>query len=87
MTGSVSTMASRCAHPFLEDRQWLSLAPASHRQDGWPVVCEDYRQWVLEDKFREGRPAWEAAGALFVDDVFPYELMKPSSSKTTRFPT
>lgn len=45
-------------------------------EDSWPVVCEDFIQWVVEDRFCNGRPAWEAAGAVFVDDVTPYERMK-----------
>ena len=45
-------------------------------EDGWPVVCEDFEQWVLEDKFVAGRPAYEEAGVQLVDDVVPYELMK-----------
>ncbi len=44
--------------------------------DAWPVVCEDFEQWVLEDNFAQGRPAWEGAGVQLVDDVEPYELMK-----------
>jgi fructuronate reductase len=40
------------------------------------VVTESFRQWVIEDDFRAGRPAWERAGALLVDDVTPYEVMK-----------
>jgi fructuronate reductase len=44
--------------------------------DACPVVCEEFRQWVLEDKFIAGRPAWELAGAQFVSDVYPYELAK-----------
>jgi len=40
------------------------------------VVCEPFRQWVLEDKFTQGRPRWEMAGAQFVSDVYPYELAK-----------
>ena len=32
--------------------------------------------WVLEDRFAAGRPAWEHGGALFTDDVEPYELLK-----------
>ena len=32
--------------------------------------------WVIEDRFAAGRPAWEAAGAIFTDDVEPYELLK-----------
>jgi len=44
--------------------------------DQWPVVCEPYTQWVLEDDFSIGRPPYEAAGVQVVDDVEPYELMK-----------
>jgi mannitol 2-dehydrogenase len=44
--------------------------------DRWPVVCEPYAQWVLEDRFSAGRPRYEDAGVQVVDDVRPYELMK-----------
>jgi mannitol 2-dehydrogenase len=44
--------------------------------DGWPVVCEPFTQWVLEDHFGQGRPPFEDAGVQLVDDVVPYELMK-----------
>ena len=44
--------------------------------DAWPVVCEPFTQWVLEDAFTAGRPPYEDAGVQVVDDVEPYELMK-----------
>jgi mannitol 2-dehydrogenase len=44
--------------------------------DLWPVVCEPYTQWVLEDTFTDGRPGYEKAGVQLVDQVEPYELMK-----------
>ncbi|WP_082772593.1 mannitol dehydrogenase family protein [Actinoplanes sp. TFC3] len=44
--------------------------------DAWPVVCEPFTQWVLEDAFPLGRPAFEDAGVQVVADVEPYELMK-----------
>jgi mannitol 2-dehydrogenase len=44
--------------------------------DGWPVVCEPFTQWVLEDRFTLGRPAIEQVGVQVVADVEPYELMK-----------
>lgn len=44
--------------------------------DAWPVVCEPYTQWVVEDHFTLGRPALETVGVQLVDDVVPYELMK-----------
>ena len=45
-------------------------------QDQWPVVCEPFTQWVLQDAFTAGRPPYEQAGVQVVDDVEPYELMK-----------
>jgi fructuronate reductase len=44
--------------------------------DGAPVVCEPFRQWVIEDRFAGPRPVWEHAGAELVADVEPYEEMK-----------
>ena len=47
------------------------------RRDEWPVMCEPYKHWVIEDNFVDGqRPAWEKVGALLVPDVRPHELMK-----------
>ncbi|HEU5484366.1 MAG TPA: mannitol dehydrogenase family protein [Microlunatus sp.] len=45
-------------------------------RDGWPVVAEPFFQWVLEDRFVAGRPAWQDVGVQLVPDVEPYELMK-----------
>ena len=45
-------------------------------EDRAPVVCEPFRQWVIEDRFTGGRPRWELAGAEPVADVAPYEEMK-----------
>lgn len=45
-------------------------------EDGWPVFCEGFKQWVLEDNFPAGRPPLEQAGVQFVPDVAPYEHMK-----------
>ncbi len=40
------------------------------------VETEPFMQWVIEDNFTNGRPEWEAAGALFIRNVEPYEMMK-----------
>ena len=45
-------------------------------EDEWPVVCEPFIQWVVEDEFSNGRPPWESAGVRFVSDVGPCEKMK-----------
>ncbi len=57
-----------------EDRQ--QLTDRFDLEDSWPVVCEPFTQWVLEDNFTAGRPAYENVGVQLVDDVEPYELMK-----------
>ena len=44
--------------------------------DQAPVETEPFTQWVIDDRFPSGRPAWEAGGALFVENVRPYEAMK-----------
>lgn len=46
--------------------------------DRAPVYCEDFIQWVVEDKFAAGRPEWERVGVEFTDDVTAYENMKLS---------
>ncbi len=56
------------------DRAWLRDEVGV--EDGWPVVCEPYRQWVIEDRFAAGRPRWEDAGALFSERVHDWELYK-----------
>src|ERR1700691_5230245 len=44
--------------------------------DRWPVVCEPFTQWVLQDDFTAGRPPYQDAGVQLVHQVEPYELMK-----------
>jgi fructuronate reductase len=44
--------------------------------DAGAVVAEPFSQWVIEDTFAAGRPAWERAGAVFTTDVAPYEAAK-----------
>ena len=44
--------------------------------DAWPVTCEPFIQWVIEDNFSNGRPEFEKVGVQFVPDVGPYEKMK-----------
>jgi mannitol 2-dehydrogenase len=56
--------------------QDIALLKEEGVQDLWPVTCEPFTQWIIEDHFSNGRPAWESVGAQFVQDVTPYELMK-----------
>ncbi len=57
-----------------DDRAWLRQHAGI--DDGWPVVAEPFRQWVIEDDFAGERPRWEDVGVLFADDVHAWELYK-----------
>ena len=70
-----STMVDRIT-PVTSDLDRATLAERYGIIDRWPVVSERFSQWVIEDRFVRGRPAWEEAGAQFVADVAPYEFMK-----------
>jgi len=62
--------------PATSDRERRMLQDQFGLEDNWPVFCEEFRQWVLEDHFPAGRPAFEQAGVTFTSDVAPFELMK-----------
>ena len=70
-----STMVDRIV-PATSDEDRERIGGALGVEDAWPVVTEPFTQWVIEDRFPQGRPAWEEAGAEFVADVEPYENMK-----------
>ncbi len=70
-----STMVDRIT-PVTTPAETAALAERHGVADEWPVFCETFTQWVIEDRFVAGRPAWEAVGAQFVQDVAPYEFMK-----------
>ncbi len=62
--------------PATSDREREMVARDHGLADAWPVFCEDFVQWVLEDDFCAGRPPLETVGVQFVDDVAPFEAMK-----------
>jgi mannitol 2-dehydrogenase len=45
-------------------------------EDPVPVTCEPFRQWVLEDNFPSGRPAFEKVGVTLTPHVHNFEMMK-----------
>jgi mannitol 2-dehydrogenase len=61
--------------PATGDRE-RALARDFGLDDPVPVTCEPFRQWVLEDNFPQGRPAWEKVGVTFTTDVHAFEAMK-----------
>ncbi|MCA1773212.1 MAG: mannitol dehydrogenase family protein [Halomonas sp.] len=62
--------------PVTSEADISELSQHFEIEDAWPVVCEPFTQWVLEDHFPLGRPAFDKVGVQVVDDVEPYELMK-----------
>lgn len=62
--------------PATTDRERKALSRDYGIEDNWPVYCEEFIQWVLEDDFCNGRPALEDVGVQFVTDVTPFEFMK-----------
>jgi mannitol-1-phosphate/altronate dehydrogenase len=70
-----NTMVDRIT-PVTRVEAIADLASRHGVDDGWPVFCEGFKQWVIEDDFAQGRPEWERVGAQFVEDVTPYEFMK-----------
>lgn len=63
--------------PATTDGDRVEAAELTGLEDGWPVVCEPFFQWVLEDHFGPGgRPPYERTRVQLVDDVSPYEMMK-----------
>jgi mannitol 2-dehydrogenase len=62
--------------PVTTDEDRAEVSERFGIDDRWPVVCEPFTQWVLEDAFSLGRPPYEDAGVQVVEDVEPYELMK-----------
>ncbi len=70
-----ATMVDRITPATTEaDIAWLAETEGYH--DPACVVHEPFRQWVVEDKFATGRPAWHAAGAQFVTSVAAHETTK-----------
>ena len=62
--------------PATSDRERKICAETFGVDDQWPIFCEEFKQWVLEDNFTCGRPDFEKVGVQFVEDVTPFEYMK-----------
>ncbi|EOL9011562.1 mannitol dehydrogenase family protein [Cronobacter malonaticus] len=70
-----STMVDRIV-PAVTPETLDKIEQLTGVRDPAGVACEPFRQWVIEDNFVAGRPAWEKAGAELVRDVVPFEEMK-----------
>lgn len=74
-TSSPNAMVDR-----ITPRPTPDVAERVHAATGWadaaPVMAESFIQWVIEDRFIHGRPAWEKVGVDMVDSVAPHEEAK-----------
>lgn len=70
-----STMVDRIV-PSTTDADRAEVAGLIGAEDAWPIMTEPFTQWVVEDHFPGGRPAFETVGAQLVTEVEPYERMK-----------
>lgn len=62
--------------PATEDSLLHDVAQATGFADQAPVVTEPFSSWVLQGEFPAGRPEWEKAGAVFVEDLETFERRK-----------
>jgi len=78
-------IAERCSFPnSMVDRIVPRTTDADRAQvsqqlgleDAWPVIGEPFLDWVVEDRFANGRPAWDRGGARFVAHAEPFEKLK-----------
>ncbi|WP_316858455.1 fructuronate reductase [uncultured Cohaesibacter sp.] len=70
------SMVDRIVPALTDESRALIKKTLGGMEDPNGIVCEPFRQWVIEDDFIKGRPAWEEVGAQFVPDVEPFEEMK-----------
>ena len=69
------TMVDRIT-PATTDADRAHVTSVIGMDDAWPVVTEQFVQWVIEDQFTMGRPDWSVAGAIFSDEIECWENMK-----------
>lgn len=71
-----SSLAERIV-PATTEKDLDSVCTFLGAEDFCAVICESFRQWVIEDNFSLGRPEWDLMdGAQFVTDVAPWQKMK-----------
>ncbi|MEP1489608.1 MAG: mannitol dehydrogenase family protein [Algibacter sp.] len=70
-----NTMVDRIA-PITQSKDIEALKKDFSIDDQWPVVCESFSNWVIEDHFFQEKPNWEKVGVQFVKNIEPYQNMK-----------
>jgi D-arabinitol 4-dehydrogenase len=74
-TTSPNTMVDRITpRPTPEVAQRVQAVTGQY--DSAALMAESFMQFVVQDRFAAGRPAWEQAGVELVESVDPYEEAK-----------
>lgn len=73
--GYISSMVDRVC-PATDVGLRERVSKETQRQDAWPVSAEPFTQWVIEDNFVGTRPDFDTVGAVFINDIVPYETLK-----------
>lgn len=71
----ISSMVDRVC-PSTSDELRESVSNKTKCLDAWPVSAEPFRQWVIENNFAGMKPDFDLVGAIFVDNIAPFEQMK-----------
>jgi fructuronate reductase len=70
-----SSMVDRVT-PITDDALKIDVAEQLGLIDEAPVAAEPFTQWVIENHFAGERPPFDRVGALFVEDIEPFESVK-----------
>ena len=70
-----SSMVDRIV-PAVTENDKLSITEQLKCRDEAAVICEPFRQWVIENNFACGLPDFQSVGVQLTDDIRPFEEMK-----------
>lgn len=73
--GFITTMVDRIT-PRPSEATREAVLDETGVDDRAALATEPFSEWVLQGDFAGPRPAWQSAGAVFVDDVVPHETRK-----------
>lgn len=71
----ISSMVDRVS-PATDQKLKDKIAKDLSYVDQWPVSAEPFSQWIIADNFAGEKPPFDQVGAVFVEDIAPFENMK-----------
>ena len=74
-TSFPNTMVDRIT-PITNSKDINTLKEDFFVDDQWPVICEPFSQWIIEDQFIHDRPSWDKVGVQYTQSIAPFENLK-----------